>query len=155
SPKPILQNIKLEVSDSGAILLATDLEIGIRIQVEGIQAEVPGAAILPLQRFGPILRESSDQTLRLESDGQSTLVRGERSEFKLPAENPQEFPSVADFSEKAFHELPARLLRETIRRTSFATDNESSRYALGGVLLEMAPDKITAVGTDGRRLAKM
>jgi DNA polymerase-3 subunit beta len=26
---------------------------------------------------------------------------------------------------------------------------------LGGVLLEMAPDKITAVGTDGRRLAKM
>jgi len=155
SPKPILQNIKLEVSDSGAILLATDLEIGIRIQVEGIQAEVPGAAILPLGRFGPILRESSDQTLRIESDGQSTLVRGERSEFKLPAENPQEFPSVADFTEKSYHELPARLLREMIRRTSFATDNESSRYALGGVLLEMAPDKIIAVGTDGRRLAKM
>ncbi len=150
-----MQNIKLEVSDSGAILLATDLEIGIRIQVPGIQAEVPGSAILPLARFGPILRESSDEKLRLESDGQSTLVRGERSEFKLPAENPQEFPSVAEFSEKAFHELPARLLREMIRRTSFATDNESSRYALGGVLLEMAPEVITAVGTDGRRLAKM
>ena len=42
-----------------------------------------------------------------------------------------------------------------IRRTIFATDNESSRYALGGVLLEMAADKIIAVGTDGRRLAKM
>ena len=155
SPKPILQNIKLEVTDSGAILLATDLEIGIRIQVQGIQAEVPGSAILPLARFGSILRESSDETLRLESDGQATSVRGERSEFKLPAENPQEFPSVADFTETAYHELPARLLREMIRRTSFATDNESSRYALGGVLLEMAPDKITAVGTDGRRLAKM
>jgi DNA polymerase-3 subunit beta len=42
-----------------------------------------------------------------------------------------------------------------IRRTIFATDNESSRYALGGVLLEMSADKIIAVGTDGRRLAKM
>ena len=42
-----------------------------------------------------------------------------------------------------------------IRRTIFATDNESSRYALGGVLLELTPDKITAVGTDGRRLAMM
>ncbi len=155
SPKPILQNIKLEVSESGAILLATDLEIGIRIQVPGIQVEVPGSAILPLSRFGSILRESSDDTLRLEADGQATLVRGERSEFKLPAENPQEFPSVADFTEKAYHELSARALRETIRRTIFATDNESSRYALGGVLLEMGPDKITAVGTDGRRLAKM
>jgi DNA polymerase-3 subunit beta len=155
SPKPILQNIKLEVSDQGAILLATDLEIGIRIQVPGIQAHVPGSAILPLSRFGSILRESSDANLHLESDGPGTLVRGERSEFKLPAENPQDFPVVADFNEKAYHELPARLLRELIRRTIFATDNESSRYALGGVLLEMAPDKITAIGTDGRRLANL
>ena len=82
-------------------------------------------------------------------------MRGERSEFKLPAENPQEFPAVAEFNEKSYHELSARLLRELIRRTIFATDNESSRYALGGVLLEMAADKITGVGTDGRRLAKM
>ena len=36
----------------------------------------------------------------------------------------------------------------------FATDNESSRYALGGVLLELTPDHITAVATDGRRLAR-
>src|SRR5438034_11539876 len=32
---------------------------------------------------------------------------------------------------------------------------ESSRCALGGVLIELEPKKITAVGTDGRRLAKM
>ena len=82
-------------------------------------------------------------------------MRGERSEFKLPAENPQEFPAVAEFNESAYHELSARLLRELIRRTIFATDNESSRYALGGVLLEMGTEKITGVGTDGRRLAKM
>ena len=160
SPKPILQNIKLDVSDKsekGAILSATDLEIGIRIQVPGIQVQTPGSAILPLGRFGSILRESSDATLQLTSDGQSTSVKGERSQFKLPSENPQEFPAVAEFGEgeKSFHELPARLLREMIKRTIFATDSESSRYALGGVLLEMAQDKIIGVGTDGRRLAKM
>jgi len=37
----------------------------------------------------------------------------------------------------------------------FATDNESSRYALGGVLVELGDKEVTAVGTDGRRLAKM
>ena len=160
SPKPILQNIKLDVSDSsekGAILSATDLEIGIRIQVPGIQVQTPGCAILPLGRFGSILRESSDATLHITSDGESTSVKGERSQFKLPSENPHEFPAVADFGEgeKSFHELPARLLREMIKRTIFATDSESSRYALGGVLLEMVQDKIIGVGTDGRRLAKM
>jgi len=155
SPKPILQNVKLEVSESGGILLATDLEVGIRIQVPNIDVQAAGSAILPLSRFGSILRESSDEQLRIEADGQGTSIRGERSEFKLPGENAHEFPAVAEFNESKYHELPARLLRELIRRTVFATDNESSRYALGGVLLELAPDKITGVGTDGRRLAKM
>ncbi|HEX4150124.1 MAG TPA: DNA polymerase III subunit beta, partial [Pirellulales bacterium] len=115
----------------------------------------PGSAVLAVGRFGMILRESSDATLRLETDGHGTLVRGERSEFKLPAENPDEFPSVATFSEKKYHEISSRTLRELIRRTVFATDNESSRYALGGVLLEMTGDRLTGVGTDGRRLARM
>jgi DNA polymerase-3 subunit beta len=155
SPKPILQNVKLEVSADSAIVMATDLEIGIRVVVPGVEAEVPGSAVLPINRFASILRESSDATLRLETDGRGTTVRGERSEFRLSAENPDEFPAVASFSEKKYQEISARLLRELIRRTVFATDNESSRYALGGVLLEMTSDQITAVGTDGRRLARM
>ena len=34
-----------------------------------------------------------------------------------------------------------------------ATDADVHRYALGGILLEFMPDKIVAVGTDGRRMA--
>ena len=40
-------------------------------------------------------------------------------------------------------------------RTLFATESESSRFALGGIKLEADGDSLTAVGTDGRRLAKM
>jgi DNA polymerase-3 subunit beta len=154
SPKPILQNVKLEIADGQATLIATDLEIGVRVDCT-VEADVPGSAVLPIGRFNSILRESSDQTLRIEADGQGILVQGQRSEFRLPAENPEEFPNVAGFSETKYHELPARLFREIVRRTAFATDNESSRYALGGVLLELHADHVIAVGTDGRRLAKM
>lgn len=155
SPKPILQNVKLEVTGDVATLLATDLEVGIRIQTPGVVVEQPGSVVLPVGRFGSILRESSDEKLTLESEPQGSIVRGDRSEWKLPGENPDEFPGVASFQDDKYHELSARLFREISRRTTYATDNESSRYALGGVLLEMGPDKITAVGTDGRRLAKM
>lgn len=155
SPKPILQNVKLEVTKEGAVLSATDLEIGIRHQVSGVDVHVPGSVVLSVSRFGSILRESNDETLHLEADGQGTTIRGERSQFRLPAENPADFPSVTGFEEKSFYEVPARLLRELIRRTAFATDNESSRYALGGVKIEFSEGQITAIGTDGRRLAKM
>lgn len=155
SPKTILQSVKFDVGEGHGVFSATDLEIGVRSFAAGLDVQAPGSAMLPVARFGSILRESSDSQLRIESDGQMTVVRGERSEFRLPAENPAEFPAVADFGESKYHELPARTLRELIRRTVFATDTESSRYALGGVLLEMAADKITGVATDGRRLAKM
>ena len=63
SPKPILQNLKLEVHDEKGILMGTDLEVGIRIDVEGICVEAPGSVILPISRFLSILRESSDEKL--------------------------------------------------------------------------------------------
>jgi DNA polymerase III subunit beta len=155
SPKPILKNVKLEAADGCAVLSATDLDVGIRFEVPGIEVDVPGSTLLPIDRFGSILRESADASLRLEADGKGTLVRGERSQFKLPSENPAEFPSIPEFSGGEHFEIPARLLREMIRRTVFATDNESSRYALGGVLLEFDQDRLTAVATDGRRLTRM
>jgi DNA polymerase III subunit beta len=154
SPKPILQNIKLEVASDGAILMGTDLEVGIRAAVEGFAVEAPGSVVLPRDRFGKILAESSDEKLDLESDGRKVFVRGQRSEFQLPSENPDEFPNVLAFEEQKYHEMPARFFREVIRRTVYATDNESSRYALGGVLLELSASGLTAVATDGRRLAR-
>jgi DNA polymerase-3 subunit beta len=155
SPKPILSNVKLEVGGDGGVLLATDLEVGIRMNVQGIEVERPGAAILPVARFGSILRESSDERLSLEADHQGAVVRGARSEFQLPGADPAEFPAVPSFSEEKFHDVPARLLRELIRRTVFAADVDTGRFALQGVLVEMDDKSITAVATDSRRLAKM
>lgn len=155
SPKPILQSVKMEATKDRTILMATDMEVGIRIEVPEVEVEVEGCAILPVARFGSILRENSDEKLLIEGSSQGIKVKGDRSEFNLPAQNPDEFPGTEEFAEDAYYEMSARTLKELIRRTLFATDTESSRYALGGVLLEFDPEVVTAVGTDGRRLAKM
>jgi DNA polymerase III subunit beta len=155
SPKEVLQNIKIEANEDRVILMATDMETGLRIDVEGVDVQTPGKALLHVGRVGMILRESSDQQLYIESDAAATRVKGLHSEFTLPSANPDEFPTVIGFEEDKYHELPARLFKEMVRRTSFATDPDSSRFALGGVLLELNGDDVLAVGTDGRRLARM
>lgn len=155
SPKAILQSIKLEAHGEHAVLTATDLELGVRIELPGVQVDSPGSCLLPVSRFMAILRESSDSLLRIQADQQSTVVKGDRSQFRLSGANADEFPPLTARREDRGHVLPARLFRELIRRTVFATEQESSRYALGGVLLEFERESIVAVGTDGRRLAKM
>lgn len=155
SPKPVLQNVKLEASSDAVAFTATDLEIGIRYLVAGVEVEVPGSVLLPVTRFGAILREGSDEKVLLESDAQGTQIRGERSQFQLASSNPSDFPTVAQIEPGDSFAVGVRVFRELIRRTAFATDNESSRYALGGVKLEFEEATLTAVGTDGRRLARM
>ncbi len=155
SPKEILQNVKIEAAEDRVTLMATDMETGIRIDVEGVDVQNPGRALLPVSRVGLILRESSDQQLSFETVGTETVVQGLNAKFNLPSANPDEYPNVVGFEEEAYHELPARLFKEMVKRTSFATDPDSSRYALGGVLMEMTGEEVLAVGTDGRRLARM
>jgi len=75
------------------------------------------------------------------------------SEFRLSPEDPAEFPPVAAFDEESYFAIPGDALRESIRRTLFATDVESTRYALGGVLVEPGEQGLTLAATDSRRLA--
>ena len=155
SPKPILQTVKIVATKEETIFMATDMEVGIRIKAPEVVVSTEGSAILPVGRFGSILRENSDEKLSITANEKGIKVKGERSEFSLPAQNPDEFPTVEEFNEKAYFETNAKEFKELIHRTLFATDTDSSRYALGGVLLEFDDSTLIAVGTDGRRLAKM
>ena len=156
STKPVLTNIKFEANSNGTIISATDLEVGIRVELEGVETLAEGTVLLPSARLMAILRESAPSTVfEIHSDGSATVVKAPRSEFRLPVEDPLEFPTVAVFPTGPCFEIATPLMRELVRRTVFATDNESSRYALGGVLVELSSDGVIAVGTDGRRLAKM
>ncbi|MBN1909996.1 MAG: DNA polymerase III subunit beta [Pirellulales bacterium] len=154
SPKPILRNAKLDVSADGATLMGTDLEVGMRIDLPDLTVEAPGSVVLPIDRGGAILREASDEKLSIESDGKRIRIEGNQSKFQLPCENPAEYPAVPGFEGEDYFEMAAPFFRGLIHRTVFATDNESTRYALGGVLLEIEGEQIIGVGTDGRRLAR-
>ena len=150
-----MMNVKLSADRDQVSMHARDNDSAIMVQVDGVVVERPGEVILPREKFTALLRELTDETISLDSDSSHTIVKGERSRFKLQTSDPSEFPVLDTFPQDRCHELPARFLREMIRRTLFAADEESSRYALGGVLFEMQGDEVIAVGTDGRRLARM
>lgn len=155
SPKAILQNIKLVATNDKVEMMATDTEVGVKLVVPNVEVKQPGSAVIPVGRLSLILRESNDDSLYLEASDDQITIKGKSSKFSLLGQNPDEYPDVSGAEEQDYYEVQANVLRELIRRTIFATDSESSRYALGGVLLEVGEDVITAVGTDGRRLAKM
>lgn len=153
--KPVLRNLKAVVGEDRCTLMATDLELGVRLEVRGIKVDEPGEALLPTARFLSILRETPDEELTIEAGPDACIVRGSATEFEMPGEDPSAFPEIPAFSDEKYHEVTAGLMRELIRRTVFAAAAaEHSRFgATTGVLIELEENKISLVATDGRRLA--
>jgi DNA polymerase-3 subunit beta len=151
--KPILRNLKVIADADRCTLMATDLELGIRLEVRGVKIEEPGQAILPAARTLAILRESTDDELALEASPDRCQVHGQFNEFEMPSEDPVNFPDVPAFAEEAYHEIKAGQLREMIRRTIFAAAAENTRYAVTGILWELEDSQAKLVATDGRRMA--
>ena len=151
--KPILRNLKAVAADGRCTLMATDLEVGIRLDVQGLTIEEPGEAILPAARLIAILREARTRSLTIEADQTACIVRGPTLEFEMPGEDPAQFPEWPTFTEDKYHEISAGSLREMIRRTLFAVADETGRYSMTGVLWDMDGDTTRLVGSDGYRLA--
>src|SRR5437868_8859247 len=112
--KPILKNLKAVVADDRCTLMATDLELGIRLEVRGIKVEEPGEALLPTSRLINILRESTDEEMTIEAGPDKCMVRGNTNEFEMPGEDASAFPDVPAFAEEKYHEIAAGVLREII-----------------------------------------
>src|SRR5438067_357993 len=84
--KPILSNFKAVADPSRFTLMATDLELGIRLDVASLQVLEAGEAILPAAKLIQILRESRDQELDLEVDASACVVKGKSLLYEMPSE---------------------------------------------------------------------
>ena len=153
TPRDILRNVLMSVTKAGVELIATDLEIGVRVMVEGAVTTSIGEAMLPTARLSSIMRELTDEVFDLEVDGDKILIKGANGKFRLTSEDPKEYPPVPEFKETDFYRVSGPVFRLMIRRTEFATDTESTRYALGGINIEFDKENVTLAATDSRRLA--
>jgi len=153
SPVPILQNVKI-VADkqSGAVLHATDLAIGIRIRFKCKVME-DGTALLPVKRLITILGSTKASQITLASTDGGIVLEADGEEYTFLTQPPDEFPDVSDFTAESYHKILAFSMQAMIQRTVFVTDKEAERNALSGVCFESERRIISAVATDGRQLA--
>lgn len=149
-PKPILRNVRI----GDGLVTGTDLEIRIDREI-GEHCE---PMLLPADRLLAILRACrADDSVTITSKGDSVGIKSGRGSWTLPSEDVAEFPLWEAAGAQPVCRLPADQFTRAVRAVAYATDSESSRYALGAVLLECQPTAEGStqwwIGTDGRRLA--
>lgn len=146
SPKPVLQNVLIR----DGVVTATDLELRITAPLDESRGHT---LLLPYAQLSAIIGSlvgSDDVTLAV--DGTVCTVTGGSGEWKIPVEDAAEFPAGDYKAATPIARLPSDQFVALVNAVRFATDSESSRFALGAVLVEFKDGTLTFVGTDGRRL---
>lgn len=150
---PVLSNVLLRAEQDRLVLTATDLDVTISCAVTAT-IKRPGSTTIPVKKIFSIVRELSVAEIELETDDKNvTSVRAGASFFKIRGLGPEEFPAMPKFAEDRKVELPQEKMRTMLKRTSFATSSDESRYVLNGIFFSLKEQKLTLVATDGRRLA--
>ena len=154
TPKPVLQCVKLLAAGKTLTLLATDLEVGCRFVISQVEVQEEGEALVPVQKFADIVRESAgEETLTVVVEKDICNITGRSSRFKLLGYDPGEYPAVAEFEDAGDFQLSSEALSALIEKTLFAAARAHSHYAISGVLWEAAGKKLQLGATDGHRLA--
>lgn len=156
----ILYNILIETDFNSIILTATDLEVGIKIKIPA-EIQTPGSITLPAKKLFEILRETSEDRLKLElSENNWVKIITEAGNYKLAGMDSEEYPKFPEFSEDILSTIPSEVLNDIIEKTVFAisTDTETQFNLIGSLFeTETKEDKnyIKFVSSDGHRLLLM
>jgi len=153
---PILGNFYLSAGEGGAVeLVGTDLELEIRTNFPAT-VKGPGAVTLPARKITDICRALPDGAdIRIKVEGDKAVISSGRGRYTLSTLPADGYPLMQPEVDGICLELGQGQLRKLLEKTAFAMAQHDVRYYLNGLLFEVRPGGLTAVATDGHRLAKV
>jgi len=143
--RPILANCRI----GDGLVTGTDLEV----RIDRTIAEHCEPFLVPHARLLAIVRAATGDEVTLTAKWPTVTVKCGGGSWTLPTEDVAEYPTWEPGEMQPVCRLPADQFARAARATTYATDSESSRYALGAVMIEVHKGNPTWVATDGRRLA--
>lgn len=150
---PILKGILINVDEEGIITMsASDLDISIENKFEVVDYE-PGEIVVQAKLFSDIIRKLPSDIIYIEENDGNLIIRCSSSEFNIIGSPSDEFPKINLQEDGEKITFDKEVLKEMIRKTTFAASIDESRGVITGVLLEMKEDSLNMVALDGFRMA--
>ena len=151
---PILSKLKVVGSKGKLVLVATNMETGVRVEV-GARVEGEGELAIPaklLYEYINLLPAGKIQ-LSVENDGLKLVSAGYKA--RVAGESVADFPELPIMESKQKFRLSSDDLGRIVRLVGFCASSELTRPVLTAVLFEFKKSGLRVVSTDGYRLSML
>ena len=149
-----LSGVQLVAASSGCKLLATDMDVGLRVPVE---AEVirEGVVVLPARLLLDVVRLLPAQQVSLELRPQEQdveLVSGNAT-FHIRTLRAEDFPPFPEPEPDSAVSLPVEAFVSTALKVANSASRDETRPVLTGILVSASDKELRMVATDSYRLS--
>lgn len=151
----ILGNLKLVLEPQSLTMTASDLEVELTnvISLPEEACVTAGAVTIPADKFFGICKALPDNMVSIEVAGSRCHITSGKGKYMLSTLPAQDYPGIGEPRSEKLVKIGRDTLFNLIRHTRFAMATQDVRHYLTGLLFEIEGDKLTAVATDGHRLA--
>jgi len=142
------------VRPDGVELRATDMELGLRVPLEGDVVR-EGAAVLPARLLVDVVRAlpAPEVSLELRPSEQDVEVVSGSATFHIRTLRLEDFPPLPESGGGETLEVPGPAFVETVLKVARAASRDETRPVLTGVLVSASESELRMAATDSYRLA--
>jgi DNA polymerase-3 subunit beta len=153
TPQTILQNLKIEAKDAGMRVLACDGEMWIERDLACMVHET-GTTLVQAKLLTDLINSLPEGDVQLSLlDHQGMLLQQGASEYRVHAQDSEDFPEPPDYGGEGELTLAMGVLRNAIDSVLYAVSTDMHRQILTGVQFAYDGTTLTLVATDTHRLA--
>lgn len=160
SPKaepPILTGLKISAAEDGQIkMYGTNLNMGVAY-TSSAEVKESGDIAVNARLFGEAVKRFSNEDITIISDDKNVIkLECGQSKIQLSGLPVKDYPDMETVEAEYSFSIPQCELKHLMQKTvSFAATSEGKKPILTGVLLDIKSGKVTAVASDGHRLARV
>ncbi|WP_299547092.1 DNA polymerase III subunit beta [uncultured Helicobacter sp.] len=149
----ITSHIYLETRNHQLIAKATDFEMGLCALTDSVNIIEEGIATVNGKQILDIIKRLKEGEVNLYTNNENLHIKQNRSSFKLPMFNAQEFPTFPEFETLPKLEINSLELITSMKKIFPVVDMNNQKRELNGALLDIKEYSYNFIATDTKRLA--
>jgi DNA polymerase III subunit beta len=149
-----LSGVQIAAHEGGIELRATDMEIGLRVPLEG-EVVREGGVVLPARLLVDVVRAlpGDSVSLELRSSEQDVEIVAGSATFHIRTLRLEDFPPFPEPEAEGRVSVPGEAFVETVLKVARSASRDETRPVLTGILVSAAGAELRMVATDSYRLS--
>jgi len=151
---PVLGNILIKSSKGQLLLMATNLELAIKVNISA-KIEEEGSVTLPPRILSGFLNNINDDVINCKSKDEKFYINSKNHNIQIKTLSAKDFPIIPEMPNDEYFKIKSNNLIKAINAVNISVAHKDTRQELNGIFVKFNKEELILAATDSFRLSEI